>query len=61
LTGTVWLLVVGAVLAILVPYFGLRGRHGYQRILAWVFGTILALLVLWVVMIVIAAATGQLE
>ena len=62
-TGALWLLVVGVVLAILVPS-ALRARqrrHGYQRVAAWVFGVMLALLVLWVVMIVIAAATGQIE
>jgi hypothetical protein len=29
--------------------------------LTWLFGVMLALLVLWVVMITIAAATGQIE
>jgi hypothetical protein len=29
--------------------------------LAWIFGAMLALLVLWVVMIAIAAARGQIE
>ncbi len=61
LTDALWLLAVGVALSILVPYYGLRRRHGHQRILAWVFGAMLALLVLWVVAIVIAAATGQIE
>ncbi len=61
LTGALWLLVIAVVLSLLVPYYMRRRRHGYRRILAWVFGTMLALLVVWVVMIVVAVATGQIE
>jgi hypothetical protein len=63
LTGSLWPLVIGVVLSILVPS-ALRARqrrHGYRRVLAWIFGVTLALLVLWVVMIVVAAATGRIE
>jgi NADH:ubiquinone oxidoreductase subunit 6 (subunit J) len=63
LTGALWLLVVGVVLSIVVPP-ALRARQPrrrYQRVAAWIFGVMLALLVLWVVMIVIAIATGQIE
>jgi threonine/homoserine/homoserine lactone efflux protein len=62
-TGSLWLFVVGVVLSIVVPRV-LRARqrhHGYQRVLAWIFGVMLALLVVWVAMIALAAATGQIE
>jgi predicted PurR-regulated permease PerM len=62
-TGALWLLVVGVVLSILAP-FVLRARqreYGYRRVVAWIFSVMLALLVLWVLMIAIAAATGQIE
>jgi threonine/homoserine/homoserine lactone efflux protein len=62
-TGALWLLVVGVVLSIVAPSVlrARQRRHGYQRVVAWVFGVMLALLVVWVVMIAIAAATGQIE
>lgn len=62
-TGAWWLLVVGVVLSIslLSVLRAPQRRHGYQRVLAWIFGVMLALLVLYVVMIAIAAATGQIE
>ena len=62
-TGALWLLVVGVVLSILAPSVvrARQQRRGYRRVLAWIFGVMLALLVLWVVMIAIAAATGQIE
>jgi NADH:ubiquinone oxidoreductase subunit 6 (subunit J) len=61
-TGALWLLVVGVVLSTLLPsVLRARQRRRYQRVLAWIFGVMLALLVLWVVMIAIAAATGQIE
>jgi hypothetical protein len=62
-TGALWLLVVGVVLSILVPSVlrARQRRHGYQHVLTWILGVVLALLVLWVVMIAIAAATGQIE
>ena len=63
LTGALWLLVVGVALSMLVPSAlrARQGRRGYQRVAAWILGVMLALLILWVVMIVIAAATGQIE
>jgi len=63
LTGSLWPLVIGVVLSMLVPSVlrARQPRRRYQRALAWVFGVMLALLVLWVVMIAIAAATGQIE
>ncbi len=62
-TGAWWLFVVGVVLSISLSSLlrARQRRHGYQRVLAWIFGALLALLVLYVVMIAIAAATGHIE
>ena len=62
-TGAWWLFVLGVVLskALSSVLRAPQRRHGYQRVLTWTCGVMLALLVLYVVMIAIAAATGQIE
>ena len=62
-TGALWLLAVGVVLSILAAFVLRAGQreYGYRRVVAWIFGVMLALLVLWALMIAIAAATGQIE